>query len=270
MDKGIAKSVLHDHRLPVAAWRLVSRFPWSAEVMEEAVGALGLPVFVKPANLGSSIGVAKVSDVAALGDAVLSAFEFDDHVILEEFIRGREIELALMGNEDVRVSKAGEIIASREFYDYDDKYVLGRGRDHRAHRPHGRAAGPRPACGLGRLPGPAGRGAGPRRPLPRRRRRDRGQRGEHHARLHPDLHVPHALGGRGRCPSGPSWRSWSPWPGPGTPAGACCAPPGSLRLSDRAGAAAAARPAAGAPPPAPGAGEHPEHVEGARARRRRG
>ena len=93
--------------------------------MEEALGALGLPVFVKPANLGSSIGVAKVSDVAALGDAVLTAFEFDDHVILEEFVRGRELELALMGNEDVRVSRAGEIIASREFYDYDDKYVLG-------------------------------------------------------------------------------------------------------------------------------------------------
>ncbi len=125
MDKGISKSVLHDHRLPVAAWRLVSRSSWSAQIMKEAVGALGLPVFVKPANLGSSIGVAKVSDVAALGDAVLSAFEFDDHVILEEFIRGRELELALMGNEDVRVSKAGEIITSREFYDYDDKYVLG-------------------------------------------------------------------------------------------------------------------------------------------------
>jgi D-alanine-D-alanine ligase len=125
MDKGIAKSVLHDHGLPVAAWRLVSRAAWGADVMEEAVDALGLPLFVKPANLGSSIGVAKVSDPAALGDAVLSAFEFDDHVILEEAIGGRELELAVMGNEDVRVSQAGEIIASREFYDYEDKYVLG-------------------------------------------------------------------------------------------------------------------------------------------------
>ncbi len=125
MDKGIAKSVLHDTGLPVAAWRLVARVSWSAEVMEEAIGALGLPVFVKPANLGSSIGVAKVADAAALGDAVVSAFDFDDHVILEEFIRGRELELALMGNEDVRVSQAGEIVASREFYDYEDKYVLG-------------------------------------------------------------------------------------------------------------------------------------------------
>ena len=125
MDKGTAKSVLHDHGLPVAAWRVVARSSWSAEVMEEAIAALGLPIFVKPSNLGSSIGVAKVSDAAALGDAVLSAFEFDDHVILEEFIRGRELELALMGNEDVKVSRAGEIVASREFYDYEDKYVLG-------------------------------------------------------------------------------------------------------------------------------------------------
>jgi len=125
MDKGIAKSVLHDHGLPVAAWRLVARSAWSTEVMEEAIEALGLPLFVKPANLGSSIGVSKVADAASMGDAVLSAFQFDDHVIVEEFVPGRELELAAIGNEDVRVTKAGEIIASREFYDYDDKYVLG-------------------------------------------------------------------------------------------------------------------------------------------------
>jgi D-alanine-D-alanine ligase len=125
MDKGIAKAVLHDHGLPVAAWRVHGRQSWSPDAAKEAVAALGLPLFVKPANLGSSIGVAKVSDPAALGDAVASAFEFDDQVIIEEFIRGRELELALMGNDDVRVTRAGEIIASREFYDYDDKYLLG-------------------------------------------------------------------------------------------------------------------------------------------------
>jgi D-alanine-D-alanine ligase len=125
MDKGIAKSVLHDHGLPVASWRVHSRRSWTADAAEEAAAALGLPLFVKPANLGSSIGVTKVADRAALGDAVGLAFEFDDHVILEEYIRGRELELALMGNEELRVSRAGEIIASREFYDYDDKYLLG-------------------------------------------------------------------------------------------------------------------------------------------------
>jgi D-alanine-D-alanine ligase len=126
MDKGIAKSVLHDNGIPVAAWRLLQRSTWSPDVMEEAIEALGLPLFVKPANLGSSIGVAKASEAAAVGDSVSSAFEFDDHVILEEFVRGRELELAVMGNEDVAVSRAGEIIASREFYDFEDKYVLGK------------------------------------------------------------------------------------------------------------------------------------------------
>jgi D-alanine-D-alanine ligase len=125
MDKGIAKSVLHDHGLPVAAWRVAHRHTWTHDLLEEAAAALGLPLFVKPANLGSSIGVVKAADAAAIGDAVSAAFEFDDHVVLEEYIRGRELELGALGNEDVRVTKAGEILASREFYDYDDKYVLG-------------------------------------------------------------------------------------------------------------------------------------------------
>jgi D-alanine-D-alanine ligase len=75
--------------------------------------------------LGSSIGVTKVKEPAHLMDAVGLAFEFDDVVVLEEFVQGRELELALLGNEDVRVTAAGEIVASREFYDYEDKYVLG-------------------------------------------------------------------------------------------------------------------------------------------------
>jgi D-alanine-D-alanine ligase len=125
MDKGIAKSVLHDHGLPVAAWRVAHRHTWTRDLLEEAAAALGLPLFVKPANLGSSIGVVKAADAAAIGDAVSAAFEFDDHVVLEEYIRGRELELGALGNEDVRVTRAGEILASREFYDYDDKYVLG-------------------------------------------------------------------------------------------------------------------------------------------------
>jgi D-alanine-D-alanine ligase len=125
MDKGIAKSVLHDHGLPVAAWRVAHRHTWTRDLLDEAAAALGLPLFVKPANLGSSIGVVKAADTAAIGDAVAAAFEFDDHVVLEEFIRGRELELGALGNEDVRVTKAGEILPSRDFYDYDDKYLLG-------------------------------------------------------------------------------------------------------------------------------------------------
>ena len=196
MDKGIAKSVLRDHGLPVAAWRLAARSSWTVDVMEEALEALGLPLFVKPANLGSSIGVAKASDPAAVGDAVLSAFEFDDHVILEEFVAGRELELALLGNEDVRVHAAGEILASREFYDYDDKYVLGLAETVAPTDLKDTQLAQAQQLVAGGVPGAACRGPGPHRHLPPRGRRDRDQRGEHHARLHAHLHVPHAVGSR--------------------------------------------------------------------------
>ncbi len=126
MDKGIAKSVLHDHGLPVAAWRVAHRATWSRDLVEEAVAALG------PARSSSSRPTSAPPSASPRRPTSPrwamrcgAAFEFDDHVILEEFIRGRELELGALGNEDVRVTKAGEIIASRDFYDYDDKYVLG-------------------------------------------------------------------------------------------------------------------------------------------------
>jgi D-alanine-D-alanine ligase len=124
MDKAVAKSVLRDHAIAVAEWRLVSRSD-DREAVDAAASELGYPLFVKPANLGSSIGVTKVKEAMRLTDAVELAFEFDDFVILEELVRGRELELALLGNEDVRITAAGEIVASREFYDYEDKYILG-------------------------------------------------------------------------------------------------------------------------------------------------
>jgi D-alanine-D-alanine ligase len=125
MDKGITKSVLQNHGLPVAAWRLLRRSDMHDDALVDAGRTLGYPIFLKPANLGSSIGVTKVQDAVNLHNAVETAFAFDDYVILEEFIDGRELELALMGNEKVRVSSAGEIVSSREFYDYEDKYELG-------------------------------------------------------------------------------------------------------------------------------------------------
>jgi D-alanine-D-alanine ligase len=125
MDKGIAKSVLHDHGVPVGAWELLGRPDLNDEALEGAAAHLGFPIFVKPANLGSSIGVSKAADAESLRSAVSLAFTFDDFVILEAFIAGRELELALLGNEEVRVSTAGEIQASRDFYDYEDKYILG-------------------------------------------------------------------------------------------------------------------------------------------------
>jgi D-alanine-D-alanine ligase len=125
MDKAIAKSLLRDHGIPVAPWCLLRRHD-ARETIDAAATQLGFPLFVKPANLGSSIGVTKVHEAAKLHDAVALAFEFDDHIVLEEFVRGRELELAMLGNEDnIRITAAGEIVASREFYDYEDKYLLG-------------------------------------------------------------------------------------------------------------------------------------------------
>jgi D-alanine-D-alanine ligase len=98
MDKAVAKSVLRDHGLAVGAWRTLRRTEVTDQRLEDATGELGLPLFVKPANLGSSIGVTKVKDVADLRAAVDLGFQFDDFVILEEFLKGRELELALLGN----------------------------------------------------------------------------------------------------------------------------------------------------------------------------
>jgi D-alanine-D-alanine ligase len=82
-------------------------------------------MFVKPANMGSSVGITRVTDAGALRAAVDAALAYDEWVVLEEFVRGREIEVAVLGNEDARASVPGEIVPSREFYDYEDKYLDG-------------------------------------------------------------------------------------------------------------------------------------------------
>jgi D-alanine-D-alanine ligase len=86
------------------------------------VEELGHPLFVKPANMGSSVGVSKVADPLALGDALSLAFSFDEWIVVEEGIVGREIECAVLGDLEPQASVMGEIVPSHEFYDYDDKY----------------------------------------------------------------------------------------------------------------------------------------------------
>jgi D-alanine-D-alanine ligase len=89
----------------------------------EIVDSLGLPVFVKPANMGSSVGVRKAKSVEAVREAIAHALTYDEWVIIEEAIVGREIEVAVLGNLEPRASVPGEIVPGAEFYDYDDKYV---------------------------------------------------------------------------------------------------------------------------------------------------
>jgi D-alanine-D-alanine ligase len=85
--------------------------------------ALGLPLFVKPANLGSSVGISKVTNEKELGRALRKAFRYDNKVLLEESINGREVECSVLGNDNPIASLPGEIITSHEFYSYDAKYL---------------------------------------------------------------------------------------------------------------------------------------------------
>jgi D-alanine-D-alanine ligase len=89
----------------------------------QAVQQLGLPVFVKPANMGSSVGVTKAKTLDAAIAAARGALAYDEWVLVEEAVTGREIEVAVLGNREPRASVAGEIIPGREFYDYEDKYI---------------------------------------------------------------------------------------------------------------------------------------------------
>jgi D-alanine-D-alanine ligase len=125
MDKVKAKEVLATHGLPQVP--SVALRDTEAERAGDAVAGAGLryPVFVKPANLGSSVGVTKVHDEGELADAVALAIEYDEWVVVEEGVDGREIEVGVLGNADPRASVPGEIVSSHEFYDYEDKYVDG-------------------------------------------------------------------------------------------------------------------------------------------------
>jgi len=131
MDKAVMKVMFVAHGLPVAPWRAFTRREWDRDGTGLADGALalGLPLFVKPANLGSSVGISKVKLNTELGPAVEHAFEFDRKVVVEAGVpEAREIECAVLGNDDPQASIPGEIIPSREFYDYEAKYLDGGSR----------------------------------------------------------------------------------------------------------------------------------------------
>ena len=126
MDKTLTKLVVDQAGIRQAAWMLVrstdldNRVDWVLELVEKK---FEYPVFVKPAGTGSSVGVSKAADRAALKDALLKAGTYDSKVLVEEFISGREVEVAVMGNESPVASICGEIDSGAEFYDYDAKYV---------------------------------------------------------------------------------------------------------------------------------------------------
>jgi D-alanine-D-alanine ligase len=123
MDKAMAKQVLAANGFPQARYRAVRADAVTPGLARSLAEELGLPVFVKPANMGSSVGVSKAKTVEAIRDAITVAHSYDEWAVVEEAIAGREIEVAVLGNLQPRASVAGEIVPGAEFYDYADKYL---------------------------------------------------------------------------------------------------------------------------------------------------
>ena len=127
MDKVLMKYVFSAHGLPSCNWRLVVRHEWerrSDEILANLERTLGFPMFVKPANLGSSVGISKAKNPVALREAIELAGSFDRKVIVEAAVpEAREIECAVLGNDAPEASVPGEVVPAREFYDYEAKYL---------------------------------------------------------------------------------------------------------------------------------------------------
>lgn len=126
MDKDVMKRLFRDAGLPVTPWVAVLRREWKSEpsrVRKQVEKEIGYPAFVKPANLGSSVGISKVHRKQELGPAMDLAAKYDRKILVEQAIDAREIECAVLGNDEPRASVPGEIIPVNEFYDYDAKYV---------------------------------------------------------------------------------------------------------------------------------------------------
>ncbi len=126
MDKTLTKLVMDHAGIPQAAWQLVRNSDLEKnmdEILSSVESKFSYPVFVKPAGTGSSVGVSKASHREQLKVALLKAGSFDEKILVEEFIDGHEVEVAVLGNERPVASVVGEIDSGAEFYDYDAKYV---------------------------------------------------------------------------------------------------------------------------------------------------
>ena len=122
MDKDVMKRLLREAGIPIGRF-IAIKSREKAPSFSEVTAALGSPVFIKPANMGSSVGINKVRNQEEYLHALNDAFQYDTKIVVEEFIPGREIECAVLGNEDPIASVPGEIIPTHEFYSYDAKYL---------------------------------------------------------------------------------------------------------------------------------------------------
>jgi D-alanine-D-alanine ligase len=123
MDKDVMKRLLRDAGIPIARFLVVNRYSSRQIHFDDARDQLGLPLFIKPANLGSSVGIHKVKDREEFERAVRDALNYDNKILIEECIRGREMECSVLGNENPIASVPGEILPRHEFYSYEAKYL---------------------------------------------------------------------------------------------------------------------------------------------------
>lgn len=125
MDKAMTNAICDVNGIAQAKWKYITKYDFSTngkEFSKECEEYLGLPVFIKPANAGSSVGVRKAKSVDEIYSALEYAFQFDDRVVVEEGIDGAEVECAVMGNDEPFAGAVGEIEPCNEFYDFDAKY----------------------------------------------------------------------------------------------------------------------------------------------------
>lgn len=127
MDKDVMKRLLRDARIPTGKFLVFQRADRSVINFARVKKQLGLPLFVKPANMGSSVGISKVDKKREFPRAIEEAFRYDNKIIIEEFIAGREIECSVLGNDEPIASLPGEIVVQHDFYSYDAKYVDDKG-----------------------------------------------------------------------------------------------------------------------------------------------
>jgi D-alanine-D-alanine ligase len=128
MDKGVMKDMFRAHGLPVVDYAVVRRHDWKRDretVLRAVAQEIGFPCFVKPANLGSSVGISKVKASEDLAPAIDLAAGYDRRILVERAVQGREVEVAVLGNETPMASLPGEVCYAGEWYDYETKYGTG-------------------------------------------------------------------------------------------------------------------------------------------------
>ena len=131
MDKDVMKRLMRDGGIPIPDFMVLHQKKRARGriTFDDVRARLSLPFFIKPANLGSSVGIARVTSEKTFEKAVEDAFRYDHKILAEEYIRGREIECSVLGNNDPIVSVPGEVIPRRDFYSYEAKYVDEKGAD---------------------------------------------------------------------------------------------------------------------------------------------